>query len=402
MPITQVIKHAYLVLHDDCQGRPDALGGVFYTRVAVASRQVILVSCVLTAVLTVRPRWLRFWGDFPPRRHVGVDPHLLEYEVGPWFADALIHMPNLDTVSFGHGHVHPSFYVGVPWVILAAVLSTPQVRNVHFPGPILQHSDITLPKSINLSVAPITSFRCIPPDDYRDSHRFCIPDTMLAAVIARQAHASLETLVLPSEIAPYRAFWRQDWPCLRELTLRGRRFDIGDLGVPMALMPVLARMPKLHVLNLELSQPLGIERQLMCPADWNAGCPWPNLETLLISYPHPNDQIYTLLPSTLRTLALRCWPRHYLHQLPSSQMAMDKGTWYSPILTSSEMLSILRRCDTSGSLRNVEHADLEFQEDDRYIELYRLISSVFPNVTSLTIHRYRQHGTDDSSVVRDS
>ncbi|KAI0712179.1 hypothetical protein C8Q76DRAFT_622062 [Earliella scabrosa] len=298
-------------------------------------------------------------------------------------------MPHLRTVTF-RGAIS---YEGVPWIVLSAVLSTKHIRDLLFDGPITCKRDSALPKHPHLSISPVASLILTPLDFRKD--RFNASDTVLLDIIARQAHASFEVMTVPSEMAPLTAFWQHDWPRLRELTLRGQRCAI-DTSPEVPMIAVLARMPNLRMLNLELAQPRGLERQPMWPQGLKMEFPWPALDTLLISFPHPDDRIYAHLPATLRKLTLRCWPRHYLHPSTTTSNGRD---WHSPVLTSSETLSILRRCQTSGPLWTVEDVDLEFEEDDRDLELFRCIPSVFPNVKYLTIHRYRRPGVDDTDFI---
>ncbi|KAI0712173.1 hypothetical protein C8Q76DRAFT_693852 [Earliella scabrosa] len=315
----------------------------------------------------------------------------LEYELDFTLSDAFARMPNLRTANF-RGDIMSR--EGVPWMVLSAVLSTPHIRNLRFAGPITYKRDSALPERPHLSTLPaITSLIVAPHSDFRKD-RFNASDAALLDVLARHAHASFEVLTTPCEIAPLTAFWQHDWPRLRELTLRGQRCAI-DTSPEVPMIVVLARMPNLRTLTLELAQPRGLERQPIWPPRLAMEFPWPALETLRISFPDPDDQIYAHLPHTLRKLALRCWPRHYVHPLMT-----DGVGWHSPVLTSSEMLSILRRCgQTRGPFWTVENVDLEFEEDGRDLELFRCIPSLFPNVKYLTIHRYRRPGVDDTDFI---
>ena len=309
-------------------------------------------------------------------------------------------MPKLRTVSFVG-----SDYSDAPWLVLSAVMSTPQIRNVQFRYQVAPEKDLGYegPPGLLTRVAPLSTLVCTP-QNYPDKDRATAEELAIMDFMTEHAHESLEVVVLPSDVAPYDAFRRNEWPRLRELTLRGPRHSAttGGAESESVMMDALARMPKLRVLKLELSQPRGVSRQRIWPAGLgveDAGFPWPDLETLLVSYPHPEDQVYAHLPRTLRRLALRCWPRHYTHLGPTDRQGMDKRGWCSPILTATEMLSVVRRCGTNGPLREVEHLDLEFEDDERCGELFRHILEVFPNVVVLTIHRYRGNGWQDSDMT---
>lgn len=310
-------------------------------------------------------------------------------------ADFLSCMPNLDTVVFD------GLYHGTSsWGVRRAVLSVPQIRHVIFCGILWDTRAETLPRKLPLkTVAPLTSL-----DIWRNGYRFPPrvepqEDLHVLTALLSHIHSSLETLLLPSEFLPLEILRKHDWPRLRKLKLRGER----QFNPSMAVLPALSHVRTLRTLTLELAQPEdhGLERQSMEPCDaMGMLCPWRDLETLTISYPHPADEWYSSLSSTLRRLDLRCWPRHYVHILPHDQRTIvDILKWHSPIITSSDMLNILRRCRTSDARSSLRQLDLEFREDHMDRALFQFIPLAFPNLTFLQIHRYRQIGHLDVPVV---
>ncbi|KAI0750243.1 hypothetical protein C8Q80DRAFT_1269979 [Daedaleopsis nitida] len=348
-------------------------------------------------------RSLVFFGAFipvmQPRGYVKLPPKRTPpIQFSPRYAlsEALSQMPNLRTITFSG----EPLFVGVPWIVLSAVLTTPQLQNIRFVGPMMMwpKQDSTRPslKRLTLPVAPLSSFVWSPCSPYRDRPP---PDyeRQFFMVVLPAVSPSLEVAKLQSESVPHRVVMNHDWPRLRTLTLEGRRRTI-DPSTGLTLMSILARMPRLNVLKLDLAQRVGLERQIMWPASMTR-FPWPHLETLSIAYPHPDDEIYAHLPSSLHRLALRCWPRHYICSLENNRRLMERLTWYSPILTSSEMLRIVHRIRTSASASSIVELDLEFQEDEQRLELYRAIPVVFPSLTFLQIHRYRTEGVNGLPVV---
>lgn len=303
-------------------------------------------------------------------------------------------MPNLRNVSF-------NYCDGVPWIAMSAVLSIPQLRDVSFnEGQIAHQWDMSFPEQLDLIVSPaLASLKYTRKNYYRAENKYPeMPRNIkLLNHVARHASQTLEVVVLPSELAPYQAFQQQAWPRLRQLSLRGRRLAADEQG---GLKPTsfLAQMPNLRVLKLELSQPRGMERCVLWPPGMDGTPPCTELETLCLSYPHPDDPIFAHLPHTLRHLALRCWPRHYMSLVWHDRKVLDALGWSSPILTSSEMLSIVRSCQSSP-LTGLQHLDIEYEEDERCADLLRGIPSAFPNVTFLTIHRYRRRGVEGMPVV---
>ncbi|KAI0757770.1 hypothetical protein C8Q80DRAFT_1135326 [Daedaleopsis nitida] len=297
-------------------------------------------------------------------------------------ADTLSRMLNLHSVMF-NGVCH-SFS---SWGVRRAVLSVPQLRRVEFHGPLWDDCVEKLPRKLPLKAAPITSFRVSCPD-YRMRPRVMREDVSVVFALLSQLHNSLEALSLPSEHISLSTFRKYDWPRLHELKLRGEC----QSSPPIPVFPALSHIRTLRVLTLELAQSpeCGLERQSMGSFDPTDGFPWRDLESLSVSYPHPEDKWYGLLPSTLRRLDLRCWPRHYMHLLWHDRRTVtDNLQWHSPILGSSEMLTILRRCRSSDAWRSVRQLDLEFREDQMDHKLFEYIPHAFPNVTFLQVHRYR-------------
>ncbi|CDO76834.1 hypothetical protein BN946_scf185033.g31 [Trametes cinnabarina] len=149
-----------------------------------------------------------------------------------------------------------------------------------------------------------------------------------------------------------------------------------------------ARMPNLRVLKLEMGHRPGTKRQRLWPKDWDGSFPWRDLHTLAVTYPDPDDEVYAHLPDTLHTLTVRCHPRHYIFMNEQDCQFITRLTgWTSPILTSTEMLTILRRYPTPNRLRDL---DLEFMSDGLHadLELLRHISAAFPGLTFLQILGY--------------
>lgn len=70
--------------------------------------------------------------------------------------------------------------------------------------------------------------------------------------------------------------------------------------------------------------------------------------------------------------------------------------WSSPLLSSSEMLRILRKSDTP----NLTHLELEFRADAVHDELFGHIGESYPRLFVLCMHRYRAEGSGNASVVR--
>ena len=174
------------------------------------------------------------------------------------------------------------------------------------------------------------------------------------------------------------------WPRLRELSLSGEFRP--DAEYPTPLVSLFSGLPGLRILNLAFALPRGVTRKqlVLWPEGYRRGdesqLPWPDLESLTLSFPDPDDRIFARLPPSLRRLSLRCTPRHCLHLWEG-----DKYDHYSsPILYSSEMLEIL----TKISAPRLDHLQLEYIADDADGDLLRCIAERFPSVRSLELQRF--------------
>lgn len=295
---------------------------------------------------------------------------------GDALADRLWELPRLRSLTMAKmdSGVH-----GLPWTTLSAILSTPHLRELkvltlHF-CPILREGE-----QLNVdSLSPLTSFH----------YRFAYPAksaafptviASLSAVLGKLC-GTLETLVLPTELVSVSSLSQLQWPRLRELTFIGRDAHPSSAS-PTMLCPV---MPVLRRLTIFISDD---KPQTMCPSGGADSFLWSNLDQLKISSPDPQDGIYDHLPSTLRRLSLRYWP----HFCAQQSLYDDKLRYrsvsepqYDSILDSSAVLSILRRCD----IPELDYLELEYQADDDDDALWQYITSAFPRLTRLTIHRLR-------------
>lgn len=283
--------------------------------------------------------------------------------------------------------VDTMFGNGIPFYILDAVFSAPQLSTVQCGPSICQpaEQDPSFPKHLRLSgpVAPLTTFRRALPTNQRSSRIPAEADFLYC--LFKRIHSTLQVAEMPSDTAPLRAFRNNDWPSLRELVLRG-----GPRRSSRAyLVESLTRMSNLRILKLELAQRSGAGLQRICPLGWAGGCPWPNLEVLTVSNPHPDDELYEQLPDSLQELTIRCFPRHYIATERDREGAfMGHFGWESSLPTSADMLHILRRCRTS--LRRLRHLDIEFEESGEDVQLLRHIAATFPTLAFLQFLRYHK------------
>lgn len=325
------------------------------------------------------PSKLRFTGD---RLMCGIMS-------ATFLKDALRAMPLLHSVSL---EILAQEKHGIGWESLTAILSTPQLRSFTL-GTFLFSPREPPSEMWAGTLAPITTFR-YDQQSYRSFLRtYPVQEDSLAFVLTR-LHSSLESLLLPSEIAPLTLLAQTQWPQLRELSLNGEFYPSPGHTAP--LMSLFSGMRRLRVLNLTLALPEGVDRKQLVfwPEGYESSLPWPDLEVLTISFPDPEDQIFARLPPSLRRLSLRCTPHHRLHQWEPKKHFYRQ----SPILHASEMLGILTKLSTTL----LDHLQLEYRADDADDDLLCCITEQFPNLRSLEVHRFLASRDDVAPVVSPS
>ncbi|PIL28093.1 hypothetical protein GSI_09744 [Ganoderma sinense ZZ0214-1] len=269
---------------------------------------------------------------------------------------------------------------GIGWDSIAAILSAPQLRSFTLGAFLLSPREAPLDRTCTDALAPITTFRFEQPALHASLLDYPAQQNTLAFVLPR-LHSFLESLHLPSEVAPVAVLSQTQWPRLRELSLTGE-FD-PSVGYPTPLASLFSGMSGLHILNLTLALPRGVSRKrlMLWPEGYESRLLWPDLESLTLSYPDPEDHIFAHLPPSLRRLSLRCTPHHCLHLWEQ----FDYRYYDSPILYSSEMLEILTRISTPL----LDRLQLEYLVDSAEDDLLRCIVDKFPNVRFLEVQRFQ-------------
>ncbi|KAI9001501.1 hypothetical protein BD414DRAFT_474843 [Trametes punicea] len=308
-------------------------------------------------------------------------------QVGQCLRDVLHSMPALHTIYVFTPHgdimVDPLRPLGLSWYVLEALLSSPLLRHFSISGPLCNAGD-ELPEDVQPPVlSPLSTFEYLLRDQ-RDLPRASNMEKEGMPLILSRLHDHLERLVLPSESTPFDMMHLWEWSALRELSLRG---EAPSSSLPLVQM--LSKMPRLRELSLLLAQPANASPQPIWPRSLPYLCEWRDLEDLTVAHPHPEDEIYAHLPRSLRRLALRCWPRYYKHHTGFNKDLLEAGVhWSSPLLSSSEMLHIMRKIDAPY----LRHLELEFRADGDGNELFRYVATAFPRLSVLRVHRYRASG----------
>ncbi|KAF8903351.1 hypothetical protein CPB84DRAFT_1728433 [Gymnopilus junonius] len=334
------------------------------------------------------------WG-FPPaesREDIKMEKEALALEsrAGSFLEEALKHLPSLHTVIVDNESMMATTgpdKAGIPLPVILAILSVPQVQCFKVSG-YLYHPVDPSPARRRLALSNLTSFIYDIPI-FRMQPRTFSSEGALLNLIIPALRLSLEKLVLPVENAPLQKMYMEEWPSLRVLTLYGQRRTVVKPCIPY--ITILARMPKLQSLNLFFANPWNIDPQAIWPQGFSMSFPWPELQQLTVTQPHAGDVLWAHLPESLRTLSLRCWPRHWEQEALRrpyrylSPLHQAEVHWHTPLLSSSDMLHILQQCQTPF----LDHLDIEYQIDNQEAALLQHISSVFPLLKVLKISRYQ-------------
>ena len=296
---------------------------------------------------------------------------------------ALQSMPRLRslTMRLSYDELH-----GLPWSTLDAIFSVHHLREIviksyifcprHFPATTI--SPEMLP--------PLTSFTYQLRTSLRRPRSYDVEREAVSAVVGGMCH-SLQALTLPSASVSFTMFQSTAWRYLRSLTLIGEY----PTGLSRPLVSVLGRMPELSALVLAFALPVHIDRQPIWPHGAAPAIPWPKLVDLTVSFPDPEDQIFSNLPPGLRRLSLICCPRHCFYEWE----LRVSYPWHSPILSATDMLRVL----SSINAPSLEGLVLEYRADESDEALLHRIVTNFPGLNILEMHRFRAVGEEAVPVV---
>ncbi|RPD67359.1 hypothetical protein L226DRAFT_477766 [Lentinus tigrinus ALCF2SS1-7] len=205
-------------------------------------------------------------------------------------------------------------------------------------------------------------------------------ESQCLALITLGINRSVEVLDLPLETAPMARMADLAWPRLQELSLCGRYiFPSQSFSLPH----ILARAPNLRKLTVQVAQPraLGLVRHgaPILGRNPTSLIDLPDLRSLTLAYPDPDDVIFSTSFTSIIHLSLRDWPRYYYYQDVSPMV----NRWGAPLLTASECLGILKRM----GLYDLESLELVYRVDHADEALLRCIAT-YPKLARLELHRY--------------
>lgn len=226
------------------------------------------------------------------------------------------------------------------------------------------------------------------PIDY-DENYWKYEEYFLAPVVHSIRH-TVKKLLIPAETVYLDNFASFSWPSLLQLSLNGRI----PLRTPDIWTAILSNLPRLETFSLlsprRVELPRGI---ILCPAERTSNPNLDHLRSMTIAFPHPEDNIFDYLPRELDHLALRDCPRTY-HDL-AGDLPCEDLEWCFPILISTELAQIIRRCDFPG-LRSLE---IVYTADHQEFDTLELISTTFPALRILKLFRYYSDGDTSVDIV---
>lgn len=330
-------------------------------------------------------------GYLHPDTKIIVNPHAVQVKPSvtsrfdpSLFAPELDYFPAVQSVTFEKA---PG---GVPWLAIKRCLDIPTLTSLSFSEDAMwMHGASPTPSDLMPYGRQLTKFAYTPSqwrETERQMRRMTLPQTYtlesnyLRAFVLSMSE-SAESLTLPVETAPLTEMAAMDWPRLRMLSLVGR-YTHPDQCRAISLL--LSRAPNMHSLSIQVMQREGTRRPLLLQTAPENGY---HLRSLKVSYPNPDDPIFSCIGDDLTSLALRDSPRHYYQDRYHSAYLLAM----SPILTSSECLAILKRI--SGPRLSV--LELVYEADAAEDELLQYLPQAFPLLQELELHRYRASPDED-------
>ncbi|KAH9847733.1 hypothetical protein C2E23DRAFT_906906 [Lenzites betulinus] len=291
--------------------------------------------------------------------------------------------PALKTVTFANAAG------GVPWYAIKKCLEHPTVTSISIGAnstwmcaPPPTPSDIP-PHGSRLTHLSYTPWQWRKTESvlYKTDLRpiYALESSYLRALVLSMSRTA-ESLTLPAETAPLSEMANMDWPRLHTLSLVGRYTDPDQCRfIPLLLL----RMPNLRNLSIKVMQ---------CEGMWRPHLLKDLPETILrlrslkVSYPAPDDPIFSCIGDGLTSLSLRDSPRRYFVARYGSRALSA----ISPILSASECLAILKRISAPRLLV----LELVYQADAAEDELLQYLPEAFPLLQELELHRYRAQPED--------
>lgn len=297
----------------------------------------------------------------------------------------------LDTIEF------LQYLGGASLLVIRAMLGAPHLRAIH-----VLNQD-TSGQAPVIFPDELSSFPQMPPNIVelkwkRSQWNFCLKshvqvEAEIISSLASRLRHSARILSLPIESFPTIELSTLMWPQLIDLSLTAN-WPLSILPFRLDFLAIMKNMPSLTSFSVMVPQTRSAST---CNTIWpmnSVSLPHlDSLRNLTIAYPDPEDLIFDHLPSSLNHLSLTDCPRHYLSLDDLNRYG--EYAYISPILTSSKLLDILRRCDVS-ELRSLE---VVYRADTLDLDVLDFIARSFPRLHTLKIFRYPSSAEDPVDAV---
>ncbi|OBZ67379.1 hypothetical protein A0H81_12717 [Grifola frondosa] len=155
-------------------------------------------------------------------------------------------------------------------------------------------------------------------------------------------------------------------------------------GPEVSLLSLLAVMPSMTSLTLKLAQKINQPPLLLWPRGSRRDVNISNLRDLVVSYPHPDDEIFSHLPSELRGISIRDSPRYYITNV---YITTSNRT---PLLSGTDLLRILN----TRTFATLERLEIVYRADSNDPQMIECVVGMFPQLQFLEIHRYPSHDNE--------
>ncbi|KAI0643824.1 hypothetical protein C8Q79DRAFT_915062 [Trametes meyenii] len=317
------------------------------------------------------------------------------------FGTELIYLPSVVSIAFD------GTAQGVPWRAIETCLTLRPIKAISFRHttalsvvlPALRDQAAPAPSVVEEFIYP-TCLMVLFPGTRRSSRlrqKRLLAERLCLSSLTLGMEKTARVLQLPLGCAPIQEMAEKDWPSMHTLVLEGELPSSAGRQFCMGLSKILSRMPGLRCLAIRAALPkrtsVGRLRILGDPSPLLPSCA--SLRSLTITYPDPNDAVFSLRAPQLEKLSIRDWPRHYSIRAEH----WYSNYWRSPVLFASEILPGLRRISTP-SLASLEFVYIADRVDT---DLLHHIVDAYPCLRHLELHRYRhldEQWVDYEHIVR--
>lgn len=213
----------------------------------------------------------------------------------------------------------------------------------------------------------------------------CKSEACLLSILVPSMHDTAEVIEIPIETAPLARMVTLSWCHVQQISLYGKYNELSQstrLPLIISGMYELCRLSIMVAQSFDAPRPPILGKSLRGHYDY----PFPSLRSLTLAYSDPEDAIFAPRLPSMTQLSLCDHPRFY-HDWYE---CIGYNEWASPILSASDSLSILSRME----LPLLASLEVVYMADEADSKLIRHITTTYPSLMTLELHRYRRHPED--------